>query len=42
MAEEELNLPNDAVCENCGKQCQYDSELCLCQECEKESENEQA
>ncbi len=26
-----------AVCENCGAPCEYDSELCLCGECEKKA-----
>jgi len=25
---------NEAVCENCGRPCDYDSEMCLCEECE--------
>ena len=26
----------EAVCENCGKPCEYCSELCLCDECAAE------
>ena len=26
----------EAVCENCGKPCEYDSEMCLCRKCEAE------
>jgi len=25
---------DDAVCENCGNPCDYDSEMCLCKKCE--------
>jgi len=27
----------EAVCENCGKPCEYDSEMCLCRKCEAEA-----
>ena len=26
----------EAVCENCGRPCDYDSEMCLCEECNPE------
>jgi hypothetical protein len=29
---------NFAVCENCGEACEYDTEMCLCPKCLKESE----
>jgi hypothetical protein len=42
LEESEDDLPEgvEAVCENCGKPCDYDSELCLCDECEKLPEEE--
>lgn len=31
------NESHDSICENCGKSCEYDSTLCLCEGCIKES-----
>lgn len=40
LAEDE-NLPGvEAVCEGCGKPCEYNSEVCLCKKCEKEQNND--
>lgn len=33
MCEDELPEGIEAICEHCGKPCEYDSEVCLCSKC---------
>lgn len=32
--EEIVYIEPEAICENCGAACDYDSEMCLCKQCE--------
>lgn len=36
-AVEAENKESDGFCENCGAPCEYDSEICICEECLKEN-----
>lgn len=38
LQEDELPEGVEAICENCGAPCEYDSKVCLCEKCQAEEQ----